>query len=87
MAPLIASVVDPNGVTKVDDLTVKFALTKPYGPFKDVWSSRYLYMVPEGFDAANPWGRVRSCTSRPPGSGVDVHTLRRLLGRQPSSRP
>ncbi len=55
-APLIASVVDPNGVTKVDDLTVKFALTKPYGPFKDVWSSRYLYMVPEGFDAASPVG-------------------------------
>lgn len=55
-APLISDVIDPNKVVKVDDTTVRFTLKKPYGPFKELWSDGYLYMVPADWTAQNPDG-------------------------------
>ena len=47
----------PEGAaTAVDDLTVEIALSAPYGPFPEVWTSPYLYIVPASFDPAEPVG-------------------------------
>ncbi|WP_368517652.1 ABC transporter substrate-binding protein [Rhizobium sp.] len=48
--------IDPANVKKIDDLTVEFSLSAPYGPFVDVWANRYLRMVPRDFDPSNPIG-------------------------------
>lgn len=48
--------IDSADVSKVDDLAVKFKLKSPYGMFPDVWSNKYLYIVPKDFDAAKPIG-------------------------------
>lgn len=44
----------PEEIEKVDDLTVKFNLSEPYGPFQELWANRYLRMVPKGFDPKQP---------------------------------
>jgi peptide/nickel transport system substrate-binding protein len=55
-APLISDVIDPNKVVKIDDTTVQFTLKKPYGPFKELWTDGYLYMVPSDWTAQKPDG-------------------------------
>lgn len=52
----LVSFIDADGLEAVDDTTVVFRLTKPYGPFRDIWANRYLRMVPEGFDPVDPDG-------------------------------
>lgn len=48
--------VDPDKVVKVNDLTVRFRLDRPYSLFKQVWTNKYLLMVPTGFDPSYPVG-------------------------------
>lgn len=45
-----------NGVKKLDDRTVRFKLAKPYGVFTDYPISSGYWIVPEGYDPANPVG-------------------------------
>ncbi len=52
--------VDPAGLTKVDDLTVQIELLEPYGPFPQVWTQNRLPMAssdPESGDrvGTGPW--------------------------------
>ncbi|WP_051897859.1 ABC transporter substrate-binding protein [Sciscionella sediminilitoris] len=54
-ASLIAFV-DPDGLTKVDEHTVRFRLKRPFSLFKQVWTSYYLVMLPRGFDPRHPVG-------------------------------
>ncbi|URK86398.1 ABC transporter substrate-binding protein (plasmid) [Rhizobium sp. RCAM05350] len=48
--------IDPEKIEKIDDLTLKFTLSAPYGLFPEVWANRYLRMVPRDFDPAKPDG-------------------------------
>ncbi|MFO1107256.1 MAG: ABC transporter substrate-binding protein [Amaricoccus sp.] len=49
--------VDPNGMSAVDDRTVKVKMLHPYSIFPEILSSFYLYgIVPEGFDVNAPVG-------------------------------
>ncbi|WP_156993853.1 ABC transporter substrate-binding protein [Pseudonocardia acaciae] len=50
------NMVDPNGITKVDDLIVQMKLTRPYGPFPSAWSSDRLVMVGKDWTEQNPDG-------------------------------
>lgn len=52
----LLSFIDPKKLTAVDDHTVKVGLTKPYGPFAEIWSNKYLRIVPTGFNPAAPVG-------------------------------
>ncbi|WP_020496580.1 ABC transporter substrate-binding protein [Sciscionella marina] len=52
----LLSFVDPDRITKVDDLTVRFRLKRPFSLFEQVWSNYYLVMVPRGFDPRHPIG-------------------------------
>lgn len=47
--------IDPNGMTKVDDRTVRFKLKYPFAPFK--WNfTDFVYVVPRDYDSKNPVG-------------------------------
>jgi peptide/nickel transport system substrate-binding protein len=46
----LISFVDPAKIEIVDGTTMIFRLDKPYGPFREIWSNRYLRMVPQNFD-------------------------------------
>lgn len=50
------SFIPEDGIKKIDDLTVEVTLDKPYGPFAQVWTNKYLKMVPADFDPAKPDG-------------------------------
>jgi peptide/nickel transport system substrate-binding protein len=52
----LLSFMKAGGMTKVDDVTVKFTLLRPYGPFKEIWATWYLLMAKKGFDPKNPVG-------------------------------
>ncbi|MCB1445862.1 MAG: ABC transporter substrate-binding protein [Rhizobiaceae bacterium] len=52
----LIDVVDADKLEKVDDHTVVFTLKHAYGPFQDLWSNRFLRMVPRDFDPAKPVG-------------------------------
>lgn len=52
----LISFINPDGLEAVDDTTVLFRLKRAYGPFRDIWSNRYLRMVPRDFDPAAPDG-------------------------------
>ncbi|MGV9863395.1 ABC transporter substrate-binding protein [Rhodococcus koreensis] len=48
--------IDPEQLIAVDEHTVRVGLTKPYGPFPEIWSNKYLRIVPAGFDPSAPVG-------------------------------
>ncbi len=48
--------VDAAKLERADDHTVVFHLKGSYGPFSDLWSNRFLRMVPKDFDPAKPMG-------------------------------
>lgn len=48
--------VDPEGITKVDERTVKLKLKSPYGPVREALTTNYMAMVPKDFDPKNPDG-------------------------------
>lgn len=48
--------IDAEKVEKIDDLTIRFTLATPYGPFREIWANRYLRMVTQDFDPAAPVG-------------------------------
>jgi peptide/nickel transport system substrate-binding protein len=50
------SMLDPKGMEKVDERTVRFKLTKPYGPFRTALSTIAGYITPVDFDPKNPVG-------------------------------
>ncbi len=52
----LISFVDPEGLRKVDDLTVEMTLKEPYGPLPTLWTNIYLLMVPKTFDPMKPVG-------------------------------
>jgi len=52
----ISDFVDPNGVTKIDDHTVRFTLKEPYGVFPNAWSYPQLYMTGKDWTEQNPDG-------------------------------
>lgn len=56
VAKSLISFIPADGMTAVDDLTVQFTLDEPYGLFPDVWTNKYLRIVPTDFDAAAPVG-------------------------------
>ncbi|WP_231334364.1 ABC transporter substrate-binding protein [Actinomadura graeca] len=48
--------VDAGKVEAVDKLTVKVGLTKPFGPFKEIWANAFLPMTKAGSVPAKPIG-------------------------------
>ncbi|MGH3585906.1 MAG: ABC transporter substrate-binding protein, partial [Pseudonocardia sp.] len=50
------SFMDPNGITKVDDLTVQFALPAPFGPFKFALSNSNIIFYKKGSTAEQAMG-------------------------------
>jgi peptide/nickel transport system substrate-binding protein len=48
--------VDPNGMTKVDALTVKFSFKSPDAVFDKRWGTGSTMILPVGFDPAKPVG-------------------------------
>jgi peptide/nickel transport system substrate-binding protein len=50
------AMLDPKGIEKVDERTVRFKLTKPYGPFRTALSTIAGYITPVDFDPKNPVG-------------------------------
>ncbi|WP_157430886.1 ABC transporter substrate-binding protein [Actinomadura macra] len=48
--------VDANAVKAVDKLTVEVGLTKPFGPFKEIWANAFLPMTKAGSVPAKPIG-------------------------------
>lgn len=52
----ILSNLSPEGITKVDDRTVKFALDEPSAVFDDQLAQRHNVIVPEGYDPSSPVG-------------------------------
>ncbi|MGH3586215.1 MAG: ABC transporter substrate-binding protein [Pseudonocardia sp.] len=50
------NMVDPNGLTKIDDLTVEMRLTRPYGPFPAAWSYDRLVMIGQDWTEEKPNG-------------------------------
>lgn len=48
--------IDPNAVKAVDKLTVEVGLTKPFGPFKDIWANDFLPMTKAGSAPRKPVG-------------------------------
>ncbi|GAB3804659.1 ABC transporter substrate-binding protein [Humibacter antri] len=52
----ISPFVDPDQITKVNDLTVRFTLKEPYGVFPNAWSYEQLYMTGHDWTPENPDG-------------------------------
>ncbi|MEW1823142.1 ABC transporter substrate-binding protein [Arthrobacter sp. NPDC080031] len=52
----LLSFIDPAKLTAVDDHTVRVGLKRPYGPFTEIWSNKYLRMVPTDFNPKQPVG-------------------------------
>jgi peptide/nickel transport system substrate-binding protein len=50
------TMVDPNKLKKVDDLTVRFTLKQPYAPFREQLTTVNVAIVPVGFDPKHPVG-------------------------------
>ena len=50
------SFIDPNGMTKLDERTVRFKLVYPTMAFADSFASPTLAIVPQGFNPAHPIG-------------------------------
>ncbi|WP_242903324.1 ABC transporter substrate-binding protein [Actinomadura terrae] len=48
--------VDPDAVKAVDKLTVRVGLTKPFGPFKEIWANVFLPMTKAGSVPGKPIG-------------------------------
>lgn len=48
--------IDPAGIEKVDEYTVKLNLKQPYGPVREAFTTNYVTMVPKDFDPENPDG-------------------------------
>ncbi|TDD71866.1 ABC transporter substrate-binding protein [Actinomadura rubrisoli] len=48
--------VDPDAVKAVDKLTVRVGLSKPFGPFKDIWANVLLPMTKAGSVPGKPIG-------------------------------
>jgi peptide/nickel transport system substrate-binding protein len=53
--PLI-SFIDPNGMTKLDDYTVRFTLQRPFVFFEDRVANQLIAIVPVGYDPLKPVG-------------------------------
>ncbi|MHC9043265.1 ABC transporter substrate-binding protein [Microbacterium saperdae] len=56
VAKSLISFIPTDGLVAVDDLTVEVTLTQPYGLFPDVWTNKYLRIVPSDFDPKDPVG-------------------------------
>ncbi|WP_344888208.1 ABC transporter substrate-binding protein [Actinomadura meridiana] len=52
----LIEMIDPGKVKAVDDLTVRVGLSKPFGPFKDIWANVFLPMTKAGSAPAKPIG-------------------------------
>ncbi|MGH3243561.1 MAG: ABC transporter substrate-binding protein [Spirillospora sp.] len=52
----LIEMIDPDEVEAVDGLTVRVGLTKPFGPFKDIWANVFLPMTKAGTAPAKPIG-------------------------------
>lgn len=48
--------INPEGISKVDERTVKLTLDEAYGPVPEAFTTNYLAMVPEDFDPKDPDG-------------------------------
>ena len=53
---VVAAFLNPDGMTKVDDLTVRFKFTRPFAVFEDFVARQLIAMVPVGYDPNKPVG-------------------------------
>ncbi|RFS83473.1 ABC transporter substrate-binding protein [Actinomadura spongiicola] len=52
----LIEMIDAARVEAVDELTVRVGLTRPFGPFKDIWANVFLPMTKAGSAPAKPIG-------------------------------